>query len=215
MIVIGIVGSPAGGKSTVARHLQALGATWINADEIARSVLEEDEIQARLLDHFGPHITGSDGRIDRSKLAAQVFGDDDAKRVALTYLEGLIHPRTREIIGSRLTQASLQGIPVAILDVPLMFKSGWDRSCDEIWCVDANFDARVQRARARGWDEQQLRDRESNQLDIKEKKRLSTRVLINDGSLKSLHETIESLWRSLQSHPSELAPDSHCQHFGR
>ncbi len=56
MIVIGIVGSPAGGKSTVAKQLQALGATWINADLLAREVLERDEIQTQLLQHFGADI---------------------------------------------------------------------------------------------------------------------------------------------------------------
>jgi dephospho-CoA kinase len=78
MIVLGIVGSPAGGKSTVAAYLQELGATWINADQIARGVLEEDEVQQQLIDHFGSDIAASDGRIDRSKLASRVFGDDDA-----------------------------------------------------------------------------------------------------------------------------------------
>ncbi|MGB1925373.1 MAG: dephospho-CoA kinase, partial [Rubripirellula sp.] len=74
MIIIGIVGSPAGGKSTVAKILSELGATWINADLIARSVLEESEVQERLLDQFGDSIQGSDLKIDRTKLAAAVFG---------------------------------------------------------------------------------------------------------------------------------------------
>ncbi len=98
MIVLGIVGSPAGGKSTVARHLQDLGATWLNADEIARGVLEQDDVQRELLSHFGSEIAGRDGRIDRARLASRVFGDDDSKRLALTYLESLIHPRTRRLI---------------------------------------------------------------------------------------------------------------------
>ncbi len=210
MIVIGIVGSPAGGKSTVARHLQDLGATWINADEIARGVLEQEDVQAELLRHFGSKIAGKDGRIDRSKLAAEVFGDDDAKRLALTYLESLIHPRTRRIISARLIEAHRQGRDVAILDVPLMFESGWDRCCDEIWCVDADRTLRLQRAEVRGWDAQELSDREENQLDINEKKRLSSLVIMNNGSLSQLHETIERLWRSLTDRHKVLFPDLHC-----
>ncbi len=65
MIVVGLVGTPAGGKSTVAAYLQELGATWINADLIAREVLEEDEVQAQVIGHFGSEITDSGGRIDR------------------------------------------------------------------------------------------------------------------------------------------------------
>ncbi len=212
MIVIGIVGSPAGGKSTVARHLQDLGAAWINADEVARGVLERDDVQAELLRHFGSHLAGKDGRIDRMKLAAEVFGDDDAKRVALTYLEGLIHPRTRQIIRSRLWDAQKSGTKVVVLDVPLMFKSGWDKSCDEIWCVDADRSIRLQRAAKRGWSDQQLRDRELNQLDIEDKKKLSTHLINNDGTIHELHQTVERLLQELiERHPERIS-DNHCQH---
>ena len=140
MIVIGIVGSPAGGKSTVAKQLQALGATWINADLLAREVLERDEIQTQLLQHFGADIAGNSGRVDRAKLAARVFGDDDSSRQALTYLEGLIHPETHNLIELRLKEAqqskpsesASSAQPVVVLDVPLLFEVGWDRSCDQV-----------------------------------------------------------------------------------
>ena len=210
MIVLGIVGSPAGGKSTVARHLQDLGATWINADETARSVLEQDDVQHELLSHFGSLIAGKDGRIDRSLLASQVFGDDDSKRLALTYLESVIHPRTRRLIRGQLTASHRSGKAAVVLDVPLMFETGWDRCCDEIWCVDADPKLRLQRARTRNWDEHQLRAREANQLEIEKKKRLSTAVIMNNGSLEQLYETTDQLWRSLVKQRQTLFSDSHC-----
>ncbi len=123
MIVLGIVGSPAGGKSTVARHLQDLGATWINADQIARGVLEQERRPAGAATPLWPEIAGNDGRIDRSRLASRVFGDDDTKRLALTYLESVIHPRTRRIITADLMAAKRAGTAVAVLDVPLLFES--------------------------------------------------------------------------------------------
>lgn len=209
MIVIGIVGTPAGGKSTVARHLQDLGAAWINADLIARSVLEQADVQRQLFDHFGSKIAGKDGRIDRAKLASEVFGDDDSKRLALTYLESLVHPRTRQRIHQELLAAYRAGRRAAILDVPLMFESGWDRSCDEIWCVDASWQTRLQRAQSRGWDADQLRAREANQIDIEEKKQRSTVVIMNDGTLDELFETIDRLWRSLLGRPFE-SNEPHC-----
>lgn len=210
MIVLGIVGSPAGGKSTVAKYLQELGATWINADLIARDVLEQADVQAQVLAHFGPEIAGKDGRIDRSLLADRVFGDDDAKRAGLSYLESLIHPRTRQRITAQLRNRRRQKAEVAILDVPLLFKSGWDKSCDEIWCVDSDRNLRSMRVRGRGWDDDELRDREANQLDIEEKKRLSTTVILNNGTLEQLFETIDRLWSSLlQRHGREIE-DLHC-----
>jgi dephospho-CoA kinase len=210
MIVLGIVGSPAGGKSTVAKYLQELGATWINADLIARDVLEQADVQAQVLAHFGPEIAGKDGRIDRSLLADRVFGDDDAKSAGLSYLESLIHPRTRQMITAQLRNLRRQKAEVAILDVPLLFKSGWDKSCDEIWCVDSDRNLRSMRVRGRGWDDDELRDREANQLDIEEKKRLSTTVILNNGTLEQLFETIDRLWSSLlQRHGREIE-DLHC-----
>jgi dephospho-CoA kinase len=215
MFVLGIVGSPAGGKSTVAAYLQELGGTWINADRIARSVLEEDEVQKRLIDHFGSEIAGSDGRIDRLKLASCVFGDDDAQRAALKYLEGLIHPRTRLIVTARLRLLQQQHTGVAILDVPLLFESGWDRMCDEIWCVDSHPSLRLERAKSRGWDDSEIRQREANQMDIEEKKRLSSVVIDNNSSLEKLHQTIDQLWNvnldRQSQQDSQQAVDPHCR----
>ena len=123
MIVLGIVGTPAGGKSTVAQRLAELGATWINADLIARSVLERSEVQDNLTKRYGAEIVDKHGTIDRPKLASLVFGDDDASRLRLEYLEELIHPATRKLITEQLISSEEKGDAVAILDVPLLFKS--------------------------------------------------------------------------------------------
>ena len=210
MIVLGIVGTPAGGKSTVAEHLAGLGATWINADLIAREVLEEEGIQTKLIQQFGPDIRGNDGPIDRAKLASSVFGDDDASRRRLQYVECLIHPKTRRLITDQLIASQQRGEAVAILDVPLLFKSGWDRSCDEIWCVDADRDLRIQRVGSRGWDDLQLRARENNQLGIDQKKRLSTHVILNNSSLADLTKTIDMLWSSIGSRKISATTHEHC-----
>ncbi|MGI9469162.1 MAG: dephospho-CoA kinase [Rubripirellula sp.] len=208
--MLGIVGTPAGGKSTVAKRLVGLGATWINADLIAKGVLERSDVQADLRQHYGAAITDSEGRVDRVKLAALVFGDDDASRRRLDYLEGRVHPETKRLITSQLLRLEKQGKAVAILDVPLLFESSWDRSCDEIWCVDAQENIRIERVRARGWTPQQLRVREKNQLDIAEKKRLSTRVITNNGTLTELNETISTLWSSLVQRHSAPSDSGHC-----
>jgi len=210
MIVLGIVGTPAGGKSTVAEHLTELGATWINADLIARQVLERSVIQTQLVQHFGPEIQGKNERIDRAKLASSVFGDDDASRSRLQYLESLIHPITRRLITNQLIASHQQGEAVAILDIPLLFKSGWDRSCDEIWCIDADRDLRIQRVASRGWDGQQLSARERNQLDIDQKRRLSTHVIVNNGTLSDLTKTINVLWSSILKRHNATNKHEHC-----
>ncbi len=197
MIVLGIVGSPAGGKSTVAGFLAELGGTWVNADLIARDVLETDQVELQLVDHFGPAITGEGGRIDRKRLASRVFGDDDLSRSSLIYLESVIHPRTREIITGRLRQTFVTNPDgsIVILDIPLLFEAGWDRYCDEIVCVRCMEATRRERVRARGWSDEELRRREKNQWPIAEKQRLSTKVIHNDGELGELRKQLTD-WHS-------------------
>lgn len=213
MIVIGIVGSPAGGKSTVAARLQDRGATWVNADLVARSVLESPSIQQQLVSRFGVAIVGKDGMVDRSKLADIVFGDDDCSRQALSYLQGLTHPSTRIRIAEQLRELTRANQIVAILDVPLLFESGWDLSCDTVWCVDCPFDLRLARASVRGWDANELKRREMNQLPIAEKRRRSSLVLHNDDSLSKLIQQVDSAYdRLINRTPSTSAAtgDHHC-----
>lgn len=212
MLILGIVGSPAGGKSTVAKRLEGLGGTWINADLVARSVLHEPDVIAQLVSRFGSEIANSEGQIDRPRLASVVFGDDDSSRQSLAYLESVVHPRTRQLISDRIREVQEQNPNcVIILDVPLMFESGWDRSCDEILCVDSEFENRVQRVKERGWDRDELLRREANQLDIQQKKWLSTIRIENNGTLEALNETIDRLWSSLYERQLQ-GVDSNAEH---
>lgn len=208
MIIIGIVGSPAGGKSTVAGILAELGGTWINADLVAREVLDQEQVQSQLIQHFGAGITNEGGRIDRSRLAAKVFGDDDSSRSLLTYLESVIHPRTRTAITARVRELfTIDPVgSVVLLDVPLLFESKWDRCCDEIVCVDCTDAARQARAAARGWDAQELRRRENNQWPISEKKRLSTHIIHNDSGIDELRTQVAIWYSQLIDDQSPASP---------
>jgi dephospho-CoA kinase len=216
MFILGIVGSPAGGKSTVARRLEEHGATWVNADLIARSVLDHADIAQQLISHFGSEIADSSGQIDRSALAARVFGDDVTMRGELTYLESLVHPRTKQIITQQIQAAQAHQdddkLTVIVLDIPLMFESGWDRSCDEIWCVDSQRDLRLQRTKTRGWDDDELGRREANQMNMEDKKRLSNQVIENNGTLEQLNETIDQLWGSIyeRQNATPVQDKQHC-----
>ena len=212
MVIIGIVGQPAGGKSTVAQRLQANGATWINADKIAHQVLDMPEVTRRLVEYFGDAILDpdNDGKIDRARLGREVFGDDDGSRRGLTYLESVVHPETRAVITQRIEAALDQRVVAVILDIPLLFESHWDHCCDEVWCVDSDQHERRTRAARRGWDSEELARREKSQLDIQTKQRRSSVVIHNNGSLETLNETIDSLWSSILEQSEALPSPSPC-----
>lgn len=199
MILLGIVGTPASGKSTVAKHLQSKGARWINADLIARDVLTESDVFRQLVDHFGVSIVSQarPAQIDRAALAKFVFGSDANSKESLRYLESIVHPVTRLRITDQVRQAAAEKTSVAIMDIPLLFESKWDRSCDAIWCVDAPRQMRVLWAADRGWTADELQRRESNQLSIGEKRRLSSQLVDNHGTLPELVEKLDHLWLDL------------------
>ncbi|WP_372895268.1 dephospho-CoA kinase [Stieleria sp.] len=197
MLILGLVGSPAGGKSSAAEFLASLGAEWINADLIARDCLGRPDVVSALTARFGDSILNSDGTIDRAALADLVFGNDQVKRDNLAYLESLVHPLTRQEIQRRIVEAADRGRRVALLDAPLLFESGWDRSCDQIWCVDATRENRLHRCKKRGWDAAELDRREANQMPIETKCRLSNLIMRNDATLDALHQNLRLRWQDL------------------
>lgn len=162
----------------------------------------------KLIDRWGAGITGNDGEIDRSKLADKVFRADDPNRTALNYLESLVHPKTRQLIQLELEKAAHDGASVVILDVPLLFKSNWHLACDPIWCVDASFEKRLERAAIRNWDANELIRRENNQLDIHQKKQRSTLVITNDGTVSELNAIVDRNYELLSLAPADNT--KHC-----
>jgi dephospho-CoA kinase len=192
-----MVGTPAAGKSTAAQYLAELGAEWINADLIARQCLSQPEVLDQLSARFKVPLRTENGEVDRAKVADLVFGDDSASRANLRFLESLVHPQTRDRINRRIISAAQTGTQVALLDVPLLFESGWDRSCDAIWCIDATRANRLDRSRKRGWDGDELDRREANQVPIETKYRLSNHVMRNDTTLESLHQNLRRCWDQL------------------
>lgn len=201
MIVIGIVGPPAGGKSTVARQLTGLGAVWLDADAVAHQVLQQPDVQARLVAHFGSRVLGADG-VDRQWLASQVFGADSSSRQQLGWLEATIHPPTLLLLQKQLIEAANRRVPAALLDVPLLFESGCDLLCDFIWCLDTPLEKRRQWIQQRGWSEDELQRRELRQMPLAEKKRRSTHVIDNGGDLDALADQVQRLWTEATTDPS-------------
>ena len=166
MIVVGLVGRMAAGKSTVARMFAALGAHVVDADAIAHEVLDDEDVRRAVADRFGAGVLAADGRVDRRSLGAIVFGGDERAALALADLEALVHPRVRErmqaaLAAHRRAEAAGGGPRVVVLDVPLLVQAGWADACDRIVVVECAEPVRRARLEARGLDaaQQAARDR--------------------------------------------------------
>ena len=207
MLVIGLAGGIASGKSFVAACFVRLGCERINADEIGHQVLMEAEVIEAIVSQWGESVLQSNGQIDRQRLGQRVFQRDasqssDEERstkkdyVELKILESITHPRIGDRIQKQLDQFKLESAKQAIvLDAPVMFKAGWDQVCDRIVFVDAEISVRRQRAAERGWPADELERRESFQLSIDQKRSRSTDVIDNSKSQDVTFQQVTQLWQ--------------------
>jgi len=196
MIVIGLAGGIACGKSLVAACFEDLGCVIIDADKVGHEVLCLPSIVGQIAQKWGDRVV-VDGKVNRHELAKIVFpSDTDSPTEALKYLEQLTHPEIGKLVQQRLEQFRASGdFPAVVLDAPVMFKANWDRFCDQIVFIDADLETRKRRAKERGWSETELERRESYQMPLEQKRKRSTDLVTNSGSVDELKQQIIQLWR--------------------
>lgn len=205
-LVIGVCGGVASGKSVVTQQLAKLGAAVIHADQIGHAVLRDPEVIRLLLEHFGQEIRSREepNQLSRAAIAAIVFGASETAQAQRAFLESVTHPRIRQLIRQQLKQLREQKNPppAIVLDVPLLFESGWHTECDEIIFVQAPYAERLQRATERGWQIEQFHAREAAQLDLAEKEKRSSVILDNTGTLDEFQNRISEWFLKRQTKPS-------------
>jgi dephospho-CoA kinase len=197
MLVLGIAGGVASGKSEVAKIFESLGAARLDADRIGHSVLADPEVKRVLCQRWGQRILDERGNIVRSAIANIVFGDSDRSRSELSFLESLTHPRIDQAIRHGLEELRSQDTIAVVLDAALMFETGWNRLCDYVVFVDVPFETRRRRAEQRGWSGDGLLARERAQMPIEDKKSRCDVVIDNSGSLEQTRQQVASFWRSI------------------
>jgi dephospho-CoA kinase len=190
--VIGVTGLPACGKSTVAAMLASLGAAPVDADRLAHEALD-DPATARAVERIlGVRVRRPGGGVDRAAVAARVFGERG--RAALRRVEALLHPLVRRGMREAVAAARRRSAPAAVLDAPLLFEAGVDRSCDLTVFVHAPREARLRRARSRGWTARGLRAREARQWSAAARRRRADTVVDNGGSRSATWKQVRALW---------------------
>jgi dephospho-CoA kinase len=190
-MVIGLTGGIGCGKSAAAACFAKSGFHVVDADRIARQVLDSPDIVPRLQGRWGKACLGEDGRPDRRWIATKVFQDT----AELTFLEGLIHP---EVARLRLLEVADQSRH-HVVEIPLFFEKNLTDGFDAIVCVGSSEETRRARLLARGLSVDDINRRINSQLPLSEKVKRSEFVLWNDGELDFLQAQVTQLIARLTS----------------
>ncbi|MXW65798.1 MAG: dephospho-CoA kinase [Gemmatimonadales bacterium] len=192
---VGLTGTVAAGKSTLARNLAERGATVIDSDDLAREVVRPGSPAfARIRETFGSGVIGPDGAIDRAALREAAFADEQARE----RLEAISHAGIRELRARRIAEASAAGSRVVVEEIPLLFEVGLEDDYDMIVVVDAPREVREARALgSRGWTAEDFAAIDAAQLAAAEKRRRADRVLDNRGGPEELDIAARGLWREI------------------
>ena len=196
MLTAGLTGGIASGKTMVAHLFRELGAEIIDADEIARQVVEPGRVGLeRIKAYFGAGMLTSEGRLDRVRLAAEVFSD----RTRLETLNSLLHPLIAAQIRVRLESLHLEGFDgVVIVDVPLLFECGWQDMFDRSIVVYCEPGLQRRRLMQRsGLDAAQADARIAAQMPLREKKIAADFVVDNQDTVQSLRQKVADLYAQL------------------
>ena len=195
MHLIGLTGGIATGKSTVAAELARLGATVIDADALAREVVEPGTpALGEIASRFGGEMISAEGQLDRARLGSVVFADANARRD----LERITHPRVRDLMQQRIAAALAADADLIVAEVPLLFETRSEALYEGVMVAYAPADVQLQRLMTRdGIDEAAARQRLSAQIGIEEKRARAAWVIDNSGPLDATREQVVRWWDAL------------------
>ncbi|MDE0038453.1 MAG: dephospho-CoA kinase [Gammaproteobacteria bacterium] len=203
MVVIGLTGGIASGKSTAARYLAEKGAHMIDADKLGHRIYEAgrpafDKVVAA----FGDDVVGGDGEIDRRVLGGKVFGSPEQ----LKRLTDIAWPEILAMATEEISQARRQGASIVVLEAAVLLEANWQSDVDEVWVVTLEPEVAIARATARdGVDEAAVQARIDAQLSNAERIALSDVVIANGGSEAELLSKLDAEWQRLRRASLEAA----------
>jgi dephospho-CoA kinase len=195
MVKVGLTGGIGAGKSEVSRLLASYGAVIVDADKIAREVVEPGTPGlAAVVEEFGANILAPDGTLDRPKLGAIVFSDPGK----LKALNAIVHP----LVGARSAELEASAGPDAVVvhDVPLLTENGLAPLYDLVVVVDAAPQTQLDRlVRLRGMAEDEAKSRMAAQATREQRLAVADLVIDNDGPLEALEPQVRAVWERLRT----------------
>lgn len=178
------------GKSTAAQMIQQLGVAVVDTDELARQVVQPGTPALQeILQIFGPKVLRADGQLHREELACIVFADAPARK----RLEDILHPRIRDLWRAQVETWRGQGVPIAVVVIPLLFETGAESEFDSTICVACSAASQKNRLLARGWSASQIEQRLKAQWPTEQKIAAANFVVWNEGGTDVLSQQIERI----------------------
>jgi dephospho-CoA kinase len=196
MIVLAITGGIGSGKSTVRRMFEELGAIGIDADELARQVVQSGSEGARLLEEaFGPTFFDSDGNLDRKQMARKVFADKEARHT----IESLLHPLIRSAEKKVLEQLKVhKPNAVVVIEIPLLAEGGRAEEYDHVVLVTAPEEVRMSRLIVSGkYTKDEAAARIANQAADGDRKSVADWIVDNSDNMDVTEQIVKTIYRSL------------------
>jgi dephospho-CoA kinase len=194
MLLVGLTGGIASGKSTVSAMLAERGAEIIDADHIARQiVLPGLPAWCKIREHFGPGVLHPDGQLDRQALANLVFAD----KSKLALLNEITHPAIFARIADRLEAHHDQDV-VVVLDAALLIEAGLAEGVDVVIVTHSPTEIQVERLAAKGLGERDAANRIAAQLEPEKRLARADIVIDNSGSVEQLGHRVDEVWDELQ-----------------
>lgn len=196
MLIVGLTGGIATGKSTVAAIFEELGAYRIDTDRLARLVVEPLQPAWEAIVHsFGRGVLAASGSIDRNKLADIIFAEPEKREV----LNKLTHPAVRTLLREELAHARELGVGIVLVEVPLLYEAGFDCEVDCVIVVKTTEKTQLSRLLNReGLSEEAARLRIEAQMPLQEKIARADYLIDNDGPPAQTREQAEKIWQLLR-----------------
>jgi dephospho-CoA kinase len=195
--LVGLTGGIASGKTTVAKMLADLGAAVVDADGLAREVVEpERDAWKEIVATFGADVLQGDRTLDRQKLRTIIFNDSAARKK----LESIIHPRVRALAEERIAGHAAAGYEIVVYEVPLLFEGNLHEWLRPVVLVACDIEVQKRRLQQRdGLSREAAEKHIAAQMSLEEKRRLADYVIENDGDLADLERQVRAVLEKIKA----------------
>lgn len=190
-LVVGLTGCFGSGKSTVAKLFCENGSAIVDADRLAHEALEPGSPVFQAVKHeFPDTLVPGANAVNRAKLGAVVFRDTQKRRK----LEAMIHPYVFRRMSEEILRAKA---PIVILEVPLLFETGYDAQCDKTIFVEANEKTIQERLRAKGFTPEEVQQRQAAQMSGEEKRKKADFIIMNNDTIDQTRQEVQRVLNAL------------------